>query len=252
MNATGCPDERRVKMGKDKIHWRISAEDVLAVLEYYNAASLKAQQTALSGTATQLEKLLGGPLHKLLEPEEANAIRKAGEIVRSINIRVEHAKEIKRREEKQREARLKARKALIDAEIRAAIPRPQATAENVIRITTLAMALHQEKFILDFYDVPTVIRQFQERLQRALKEKALGGYMDYVHTDIVRGLSETLDYRQSGNPRADIAAALSLCESWKPRYRPTQEFLDFVHHQIAIEHSTNVERLPVKKKPAGR
>ncbi|PHN59448.1 hypothetical protein AO268_08050 [Pseudomonas sp. ICMP 8385] len=44
-------------MGKDKIHWRISAEDVLAVLEYYNAASLKAQQTALSGTATQLEKL---------------------------------------------------------------------------------------------------------------------------------------------------------------------------------------------------
>lgn len=42
-------------MGKDKIHWRISAEDVLAVLEYYNAASLKAQQTALSGTATQLE-----------------------------------------------------------------------------------------------------------------------------------------------------------------------------------------------------
>ena len=239
-------------MAKDKIHWRISAEDVLAVLEYYNAASLKAQQTALSGTATQLEKLLGGPLHKLLEPEEADAIRKAGEIVRSINIRVEHAKEIKRREEKQREARLKARKALIDAEVRAAIPRPQATAEDAIRITTLAMALHQEKFILDFYDVPTMTSQYQERLQRALKEKALGGYVDYAHTDIVRGLSETLDYRQSGSPKADIAAALSLCESWKPKHRTAQEFLEFVHRQIAIEHSANVERLPVKKKPAGR
>lgn len=239
-------------MGKDKIHWRISAEDVLAVLEYYNAASLKAQQTALSGTATQLEKLLGGPLHKLLEPEEADAIRRAGEIVRSINIRVEHAKEIKRREEKQSEARRKARKALIDAEVRAAIPRPQATGQDVIRITTMAIALHHEKFILDFLDAPTMIRQYQDRLQRAVKEKDLRGYVDYAHADIVRGLSETLDYRQSGNPKPDIAAALSLCESWEPRRRPTQDFLEFVHRQIAIEHSANVERLPVKKKPAGR
>ncbi len=62
-------------MTGDKLKWRVSTEQVLEALRYFSAADLRAQQSKLTGTATQLKQLLDGRLSHLLSEEEVENIR---------------------------------------------------------------------------------------------------------------------------------------------------------------------------------
>lgn len=89
MAQTDMPGRNRLIMG-------------LEAMQFYNATELKGVQSKLTASATQLDKLTTGPLRCLLAQDEEEVIRRAADLVRQLNLRVEHAKEIKKREEKRK------------------------------------------------------------------------------------------------------------------------------------------------------
>ncbi|MDX1296726.1 MAG: hypothetical protein R3260_00585 [Pseudomonas sp.] len=227
----------------------ITVQQVLDVFRYYDAASLKSQQAKLSGAASQLEKFISGPLKAFLSDEEISQVKSVSQLIRSMNSRVEHAKEIKRREEQKRERELKAAQNRVTLALKELIPTPQAAPGAALEITKLLIALHREKFVLDFLMPSELCKNVSHRLDLALADKSKGveWFNRYVHDEIVTGLKDYMQYREKGNAKAEIQALLDTAdlgiEIVVPAYK---KVLENVQNQVAIEQGHNIERLPVK------
>lgn len=241
------------------LSWRIKPEQVLEALRFYTGKQLKAEQTKLSSTATQLEKLRTGKLAQFLDSDERDTIERAAKLVRELNLRVEHAKDIKVREEKRREREREAYFASTTQAIKKRFPEiPKDAADlpdRLLVIVELHLGLFQCKLLEDYWPggKPAHFGRSFDRWQSG--QDTLGYLVNTSLSEIKRDLEDRLNYIRSTTP--DPAQALQefleAAQAARPEVRSKQSALfDRIERLLTIEKSANVERLPVRKKPGGR
>ena len=241
-------------MADDKLKWRVTPEQILETMRYFSAAELRTQQSKLSGAATQLEKLLGGRLSHLLTPDEAEIIRQAADLVRQLNTRVEHAKEIKNREEKRKEKARQLHQVAIDKALDKTLPAISRDATDIgariLSMTELLLALHAEKMTLTFMSKDELVADLRRKVDRyTARSESLWEVADYIYRDLRSGLDATLGWERDHPPQERLSAMLDLARQRIDGIRKSHaEFFAYLQAQVAIEESTNVERLPVRPK----
>ena len=241
-------------MADDKLKWRITPEQILEAMRYFKAAELKSEQAKLSGAASQMEKLLGGRLSHLLTQDEADIIRQAADLVRQLNTRVEHAKEIKKREEKREEKARQLHQAASDNalnEVLPSIPRDAADIGNrVIRMAEQLLALHREKIVLTFMSEAELVADMRRRVAKYhARHDTLWEVADYLRNDLRGGLESYLGWERDQLPKQRLTAALEHSQRQISSVRMTHaDFFAYLEAQVAIEQSENVERLPMRRK----
>lgn len=239
-------------MADDKLKWRVSPEQVLEAMRYFSAAELRNEQSKLSGAATQLEKLLGGRLSHLLTPDEAENIRQAADLVRQLNTRVEHAKEIKKREEKRKEKAQQLHQAAIEKALDQALPAiPREATDigsHIINMTELLLALHAEKITLTFMSQDELVADIRRKVAKyAARSETLWQVADYIYRDLRGGLDANLGWEREIPPQERLSALLDQASQRGEAIRKTHaELFAFLQAQVAIEESSNVERFPAK------
>lgn len=242
-------------MADDKLKWRISPEQILEAMRFYTAAELKSKQTKMSAAATELERLTEGPLRNLLNENEEAIIRQAADLVRQLNSRVEHAKEIKKREEKRKEADRKRRAEAVQRAIRDAYPDqlPEgADLHSWVRDTAVTiLALNQCNQILLYLPVLEPAGDMQAKLQRYIREGgAVTMFARYLRREITSALDDPLYAKSEDQPPAEaLRAMMERIAPVRDQVRAKYPSLfDELERLLLIESSENVERLPVKPK----
>ncbi|MGI1188753.1 hypothetical protein ACRCRN_32300 [Pseudomonas aeruginosa] len=241
-------------MADDKLKWRISPEQILEAMRYFKAADLKTEQAKLSGAASQMEKLLGGRLSHLLTQDEVDVIRQAADLVRQLNTRVEHAKEIKKREEKREENARLAHQAASDKAVNEALPVISRDAPDIgsriISMAELLLALHREKIVLTFMSEAELVADMRRRVAKYhARHDSLWEVADYLRNDLRGGLESYLGWDRDQLPKQRLTTALEQSQRQISSVRVAHaDFFAYLEAQVAIEQSENVERLPVKPK----
>lgn len=241
------------------VAWRITPEKVLEALRYFTGKQLKAEQTKLSSTATQLEKLHTGTLSQFLELDERETIARAAKLVRDLNLRVEHAKDIQVREEKRRERERQAYFAATAQAIKKRFPDiPEGAADlpdRLLAIVEMHLGLTQCKNLDDYWPggQPAHIGRNFDRWQSG--QCSLLFLVNTSLSEIKRDLEDQLNYRRSSipDPAKALQEYLDASRAARSEVRAKHPaFFDRIDSLLAIENSANVERLPVRKKPGDR
>ena len=236
-------------MADDKLKWRVTPEQIVEAMRYLSAAELRTQQSKLSGAATQLEKLLGGRLSHLLTSDEAEIIRQAADLVRQLNTRVEHAKEIKKREEQKKEKARKLHQAAIDKALDKALPPITRDATNIgsriISLTELLLAFHSQKLILHYLSSPELVSDIRRKVEKyAARSDSLWEVGDYLYRDLRGALDSFLGWAKDETPEQKLSEILELARGDVAGIRKSQaDLFAYVEGQVAIEESSNVQRL---------
>lgn len=251
-------------MSNKKIHERLSTQQILDLFTYFNSDQLRAEQAKLTTAANQLKKLSEGRLTSLLELNEIEQIRQVSELIKSLNYRVEHAKEVKKREEKNKELRRKDALHRIRTQVKTLFPQPEFSPENTLELTLLAQDLHDEKIHRNFYNRREVDEQIQRSFDRHLKAKSLPTYLENLHKEICESLRDMLygcepihGYTSEGEAEKILQGFQRAREKTRkdlksPRDRKSP-LIDHILNQLAIESAGNVARLPAKRpRPANQ
>lgn len=247
-------------MSKDttRLSWRITTEQMLEALRFYNGKELKAEQTKLSGAATQLEKIATGKLGSFLEYEEREIIRQAAVLVRQLNIRVEHAKETKVREEKRLEKERKEFSAACAKAIAESFPEVSETDDllsSIEHYVELHLGLYKCGFLsmhltsMVAEDVGKEIAQWSQEQPawHQVRRSVLGSARTILY-HLKYDVEINLAYRSGEIPKVVLGEALEKAGALRTVIRAeNQALFDKIDQFIAIEKSTNVERLQVKK-----
>lgn len=144
----------------------ITTEQVLNVTRYLTAKELRAYQGKLTATSKELDRLIDKTgLGRLMGLEEQELIRQAAGLVRTINLRIEHAKEKKQREEKGRADRFRALDQQAHELTQQAYPLPIETPEQQLEVVRTALVLNQAR-VLQIYYSP---REFTAKLRLSAK-----------------------------------------------------------------------------------
>lgn len=244
-------------MADDKLMWRVTAEQVLEAMQFYNATELKAVQSKLTASATQLEKLASGPLRHLLAQDEEEIIRRAADLVSQLNLRVEHAKEIKKREEKRKADETKKRSAAVLKVLNDTFQIEQSLGDELhsrlVSVAEISLSLSQDKQILVYLTTQALADEMLATLHRYSREgDPLPRFAKYLHRNLISGLEETLYSLSNVTPPAEaLRSLLARAEEHRAAVRQSYNTLfEELQRLILIDASDNVERFPAK--PAGR
>jgi len=244
-------------MADDKLLWRVTADQVLEAMQFYNATELKGVQSKLTASATQLDKLTTGPLRCLLAQDEEEVIRRAADLVRQLNLRVEHAKEIKKREEKRKADETKKRSAAVLKVLKDNFEIEQNEGEEfhrrLVSVAEIILTLSKDQQFLVYLPTAELAEEMLVTLQRYSREgDPLPRFAQYLQRNLISGLEDTLFWLSEKTPPAEalrslLARAAELREGIRQSYKALFEELQRL---ILIATTDNVERLPAK--PAGR
>jgi hypothetical protein len=239
--------------------WRITPEQILEALRYYSGKQLKAEQTKLSSAATQLESLKSGKLSQFLDLEERETIERAAKLVRDLNLRVEHAKDVKVREEKRIERERLDYHAATARALQKSFPFIPKDApdlpDRLLDLVELHQGLIQCKHVEDYWPGGKS-SHFNRELDRWQGgQVTLTFLVNNCISEIKRDLEDFISYRQSRIPDP-VQALQEFIEAAKDARSVVRakhpDLFERIERLIAIEKSSNVERLPVQKKPGRR
>lgn len=110
-------------------------QELLELFKYFKAEDLKNEQTQLTKTANKVRDTANGRLRALFTDEEQQTLLQAATLLRSLKSRVEHAKEIKAREEARKAKELKDSIAAARNVVNEAFP----DSEGIVARTTLLL-----------------------------------------------------------------------------------------------------------------
>lgn len=202
----------------------ITTEQVLNLTHFLTAKELRAYQGKLTATSKELDRLVDKTgIGRLMSLEEQELIKQAADIVRTINLRIEHAKEKKQREEKERANRFRA----LDKQARdlahQAYPLPIETLEQKLDVVRTALVLNQARVLQDYYST----REFTAKLQSSATpdpKKAhywsVSREIDYLRSEILQSVSDHinsyLDFSPSAIP-SNLATLQAKCAELRPQ-----------------------------------
>lgn len=175
----------------------ITTEQVLKAFPGGQSAELKRYQTGLTTAANQLDALRKDAVGFLLEPDDRETLRKAAEIVRTLNGRIEKAKDSRRRDEDAKAAKLSARSAKVTQIVENAFPAQGEGGEGlgawVYDTFLLLLCMRHANIILTFMpkaELPSDYASYLDRWQGLPEPLRL--FATYLHRDITTALHEQL------------------------------------------------------------
>lgn len=206
-------------------------EHILELLKWLNADELKKVQTKFTKTANAIKAdAIEGRLKALYDDKELDVLRQAVSILNDTKRKIEHAKEIKRRDEQARDKRLAGYEKTKRALVKELLPL-DATPEQAIEALTWWLAL--DRYLLDYLGkssfesnrfkfIGGVQNRIKEMKNPELPEKLNGLINQCIHN--VQGLigQELWDY--DVEPRREDLDA--LIEIFKTEWKPQVEQLD--------------------------
>lgn len=122
-------------------------EELLALFKYFRADTLKNEQTQLTKAANKIRSTATGQLQVLFTEDEQNTLLAAATLLSSLKERVEHAKEIKERDEARRANELKENIAAARAVVDSAFPASEALQQ---RRDTLLWAVYLARAMVGY------------------------------------------------------------------------------------------------------
>lgn len=134
----------------------ITTEVVLQLGRYHGSNELRSVQAKLTGTAREIQKLtsgntLLGRIGENLSLEQRQLLLDAAQLINSVNIHIEHAKEKKVRDEKAAKTRQKARDAQAKRLVAEAYPFPYESLDQLLDILKTALTFNRAGCFLDCY-----------------------------------------------------------------------------------------------------
>ncbi|TBW57398.1 hypothetical protein EZI54_07000 [Marinobacter halodurans] len=222
---------------------------ILETLKYTTADGFRRLQTTLTKTANSIEKdAVKGRLGLLFTEEEKQTLEQAAALLRQVKGRVEHAKEIKAREERRREKLMQAR----DQKVRSIAKKNLPTSARELITLTLFLKLHHQDYsrfgmFYCLYDDPEFILNKMRDESRSFKEIAntiTGDLTDWLVNENV--LSRSLDEEPDENIMVSI---LKDCETSYDRIRSRfSAVFEAMDRREAMQSATNVTRLNPRKR----
>lgn len=169
----------------------ITTDQVLDAAKFLSSQDLRSMQSRLTTTGKELAKLAGtSSLNRLLSNEEKAVLQRAAGVVNTVNARIAHAKEKKQRDEKKREAFLKARHAEARKLALQHFPLPPVNSiEQGVEVIKVALVLNHLKVLHYFYTAD----QFAEKwISKARHTPANGDRASRLRRELMFLASEIL------------------------------------------------------------
>ncbi|WP_287962394.1 hypothetical protein [Alcanivorax sp.] len=198
-----------------------SGNDLLDAIKYTTSERLKATQRKLSTARnTLVETALSRPYRGFFSDEEQEVLSRAAAILGDFKRKVEHAKEIKAREEKRRDAHIERCRALRAKILREAFPQPVDTEQHMEAVIFQLALCEFRSEVSRSWDLFNEIGQLEEDLAQALDSKFPNLKVAYIaprcHRETTDWLDERLWYHD------DIPESQKLSEimaSYETRWR---------------------------------
>lgn len=230
------------------------SQDFIEALKYWSADRTKALQTKLTKTANSIENDgLSVQLSKILTDDEQATLRKAATILRSVKNKVEHAKEIKQREEARRKAEWERRQKLILDRCHDLFLDPKSPADGrVLLMWRLACGEYWRSYFKDSDYYPRnsrVQEQLDDWNQQRWRDDCHGKHIIGVARGWRRELIECLKDKIQWWPEDPNQAPVEELEKvfnerWKPGIQQTYiALLDRYDTEVAMVGNDKVTRL---------
>lgn len=228
-----------------------TTEQLLELLRYYTADSLKAEQTKLTKAANQALDTANGRLGMLFSPEEREVLQQAAALMRGLKSRVERAKEVRQQEEEAKKRFYEQRSKQAWQLVNARFPMPTETTDDLMALAELFLALHESR-VISYRDTVKAAKSLEEsvsenigRLKRTAREAVL-----YYRHDCREKLHEHIDHGEMDGlaARADQVVADLQAKALPQVRQQYKTLLEYVRSQLTIETTENVTRLNVGQK----
>ncbi len=217
-------------------------DTLLDLHQFYTADSLKKLQTKLSKLSNGIiNDGVESRIAVLFSKEEIETLKKAAAILRSVKSKVEHAKEIKTREEQHYERRYSEARAAALALFDVYFPEPDSLKEKFIisvsmRIQSHIFSLHYLATELDKIDLNGINFWIKDMWQDA-KEELIRKVIDLPRLQVQMPEKATIEaFRQ----RIDNEIRQKVMKEYA-------SYLDKLDQAITVESSDNIAQLLVKK-----
>ncbi len=223
--------------------------DIIKALKWWNADRFKSLQRKLTTAKSTIQKeALSAHFRPFLSNEEIQTLQEASHILGAVKGKIEHAKEIKAREEKARNLRLAGYKRQRQALLAEAFPKPE-TAEDArpILVWILALTLHHERISRGyFYERKYIASDIERTFDRKNVTTVLASAVSWWR-EITEFLEENMwHYDEAPDPsRIDVIKS-HFDKSWRDEVSSnsgTEPLLERFDTEMAIAQSESVHRL---------
>lgn len=232
---------------------KVTTEQILIALRYFTADEMRQEQKKLTATSNQLRELAIGKLRGIFSPDELDTLKQAAALVASLGARVEHAKEIRSRDEKRQKAQAEARSRRIAEAVAKLIPKPACTPQALLYLAELSVGLKEAGVILSYLSMEQLAAELLDASSQALRsqdQQLMRRVVSRVYHDIERGVEEYLHSRpDSGDELDEFRAKLKRLDEGREemRRRYHHALFDPLRTLLAIATADNVAQLPTKR-----
>ncbi|WP_061291215.1 hypothetical protein [Azotobacter vinelandii] len=231
----------------------LTTDQVLDRTRFHDSRNLANYESRLTAATKEIDRLLNGGFGSLLGIEEQQALQDAAAAIRTIRNRVEHAKEIKRREEKAARARQEERDRQARRLVAEAYPLPLETPQHRLEIIKLALVLNRAGHYLPFYSELELNQKLRTFVTQAswqiitshpgdhedTLEARLANKVSYFRVEIIRALEQHLAY----DDETAVPARLDALQ---------HELADLGNQVLSTKIATETLRLWAEALQAGR
>lgn len=223
--------------------------DIIKALKYWNAKRFKALQRKLTGAKNTIDKeALSIQFKPFFTDEEVQVLSEASRILGSAKRKIEHAKEIKAREEKARDLRLANYKRQRHALLAKAFPIPESAEDaRPMLVWMLALSIHHKSISRAYfyerkYIASDIERAFDMKNAATVLAKAVSW-----RREITGFLEENAwYYDEAPDPARLETIQANFSESWCEEVSSdigTEPLLERFDTEMAIVQSQSIHRL---------
>jgi len=224
--------------------------DIITALKYWNAERFKSLQRKLTTAKNTIQnEALSAQFKPFLSDDEIKTLTEASRILGSVKNKIAHAKEIKAREEKERDRRLADYKRQRLLLLAAKIPKPKGSEDTRgMLLWALALSIHHKSISRSAYYYER--KYILSDVERAFDKK----YAGTVHASGVKWWQEVTDFLEENlwhydevpDPDKLDAVRRQFEEAWRTEVQSnhgTQGILERFDTEVSITASVDVHRL---------
>jgi len=224
-------------------------KDITKALKYWNAERFKALQRKLTGAKNTIDNdALSIQFKPFLADEEIQALSEASRILGSVKRKIEHAKEIKTREEKVRDLQLTDYKQQRQVLLAKAFPKPESVEDaRPMLVWILALSIHHESISRGYFYERKYIASDIERIfdmKNAITPLTVSVSWWQTITEFLE--ENAWHYDEAPDPARLETVQASFAEFWREEVSSnigTEPLLERFDAEMAIVQSESIHRL---------
>jgi hypothetical protein len=225
-------------------------KEIMEALSWFTAERFKSLQRKLTTARNTIQKeALSSKLRPFYTDAEIETLNEAARILGSAKRKIEHAKEIKAREEAARDRQLDACKRQRLALLSSALPKPSSEADaRPMLLWVLALSLNHQDISRHayFYEQKYIAGDIERAFGSKTKHTVLGNAVEWWR-EVTQFLEENLwPYDEEPDPARLKNIEALVNGEWGEQvlaHAGTRALVDHFDTEVAIAHSDTVHRL---------